>query len=178
MSRSSVFSFALALPGAFALSLPTLADSGSRSVDAENQDDHHFDHDDFTVNFGFDLFSWDDDDGESQLKVLDLMLFSLVDKRSREPDYSHLEVFDAPLVTGFESRHDGEDHLTQVLDLPLFTLFRSERHARESDLRVIDLPIIGSLFRHRVTPHKERTEVLFLFRFVRPIVATDPPPVD
>ena len=209
MSRRSALSFALALAGALALSLPALGGDRSRSdcdasgdeaahcgpdvhvrvgpfgdveVDVSDEyedDDFDSDHfDDFTIDFDIDLFSWDDDDGESQLKILDLMLFSLVDKRSRQPDYSRLEVLDAPLITGFESRRDGEHRLTQVLDIPLFTLFRSERHPGESDLRVVDLPIIGSLFRHRVTPHKERTDVLFLFRFVRPVVTPDPPPVD
>lgn len=145
---------------------------GDVEVDVEGDDDHDADRFDLSIDF----FSWDEDDGETSLKILDLLLFSLVESRSREPDHSHLEVLQAPLITGFESRRDGENHRIQLLDIPFFTLFRSERRAGESDLRIVDLPIVGSLFRQQVSSHKRRTDVLFLFRFVRPVTAADPSP--
>ncbi len=141
------------------LALPLAASAGSPDCSLEN--DHPGDH--------FGLFDFHRDQSTSSVQILDLFLFSLVDSHSHQPDYSSLEILQAPLISGYESRRSDHGHRTRVLDVPLFSLYRSESHGSCSDMGVLNLPLIGSLFRQRVDEDQVRTNVLFLMSFERPV---------
>lgn len=161
--------------------LPVRADTDPHEQEAEAPADTEREHGDDArdrcgrkvhMDFDFDIFAWEHEDDQTRVAVLDLFIVSLVDVRSREPDYSRVELLDAPLVTGFESRRQGDCSRVRVLDIPLFSLFSSDRTADSSDVRFVELPLVGSLFRQRVDRDRRRTNVLFLFRFERPVTPT------
>lgn len=130
------------------------------------------------IDFDYGLFSWRNRPGETKVQVLDLPVFSLLDFRRRDPDYSRVELLDVLVITGFESRRTKDRRSIKVLDLPFFTLFeKKSRGDVRSDTKFVDLPLLGSLYRHRVDEDEREVKVLFLFRFVSPRggTAAEPP---
>ncbi len=130
------------------------------------------------IDFDYALFSWRNRPGETKVQVLDLPVFSLLDFRRRDPDYSRVELLDVLVFTGFESRRSKDRRSIKVLDTPFFTLFeKKSRGDVRSDTKFVDLPLLGSLYRHRVDQNEREVRVLFLFRFVSPRggTAAEPP---
>ena len=132
----------------------------------------HPDDADFDIDFS--VFGWDEDEEETRQQSLDMAVFSHVDVRSKEPDYSHVEILEAPLVTVFESKRHPDERRLRVLDVPFFSLYESEAEAGESEMGVINVWPIGSLYKDATDGKKRRRTVLFLLRFETPVASTAP----
>ena len=159
--------FALALPLALAALLPLAAAADQHEpeaadeAEAERSEDRSRSERGVSVSMLIDLFSIESNDEGSEVHILKLPLFQLLELRDRGPDNSKLVIVDAPFVSLFRRVRGLGYRSLEILDVPLVTFFRSERDEDSSSLKILGLPLIGSVYSSETGPDGSEREILF-----------------
>jgi hypothetical protein len=130
----------------------------------------------FRMRTFLDLLSVEHGDGGSELHLLKIPGFELLEVVDAPPERYELELLDAPFITLFGRRRDGRWQRTQVLDIPFLTVFEQEYTDDESwTTNFLGLPILGSFYRRERDPDRDRRQFLYLIRIERERVGAAAP---
>jgi hypothetical protein len=122
----------------------------------------------FRMRTFLDLLSLEHGDGGSELHLLKIPGFELLEVVDAPPERYEFELLDAPFITLFGRRRDGRWSRTQVLDIPFLTVFEQEYTDDESwTTNFLGLPILGSFYRRERDPDRDRRQFLYLIRIER-----------
>ena len=154
----------LALPLALAALLPLAAAADHHEpeeAEEERSEDRSRSERGVSVSMLIDLFSIESNDEGSEVHILKLPLFQLLEFRDRGPDNSKLVIVDAPFVSLFRRVRGLGYRSLEILDVPLVTFFRRERDEDSSSLEILGLPLIGSVYSSETGPDGSEREILF-----------------
>lgn len=133
--------------------------AGADSHEAEEAETRH--EGEISASMPIDLFSVQSSDRGSEIHVLKVPFFELLEVTDRGPDEQSFELIRAPFVSLFRRVRDFGHESLEILDVPFVTFFRRERDEETSSVKLLGLPIIGSLYSSESGPDGTEREILF-----------------